>query len=285
MSPQCPHPTPPHLPRHTCDVHEYENSFLLEEFAGHFFLAQLVQHAIIHSTHQQAATQEEDVACTTSTVLQGAPLLATGVVVNPNEGNLTCAMGVELERHVLRSHGWRYTVERSTQGHAKPGFVAFQPGAELDLCFTPESRTGRNYWQVCMPYSQITPRNQITPRSTRLFDAASMCLQFAYLTSWARQWGVMEGSCHGGCTCATRVWDSHLRGVSSQPMLSKLIVRQSTPFPSDGSCPCVIRLTSLNRTRSGRQGHKFKLTAIFTGFAMAGLGQTALEHADRHGVV
>jgi hypothetical protein len=105
--------------------------------------------------------------------------------------------------------------------------------------------------------------------------------QFAYLTSWEHM-GVMEGSCHGGCTCTNRWWDAHHRGVASQPLLSKLIVRQRR-VPLDGSCPCVIRLTILNRTRSA--GHKFKLTAIFTGFAMAALGQTALEHASHHGVV
>jgi hypothetical protein len=116
-------------------------------FRGHFALAQLVQHAV----RQAAVGSAEAVGCPISPALQGVPMFATGMVVSPKDSRLTCAMGIELQRHVLQATGWRYTVERSSQGHAKPGYVAADPGATLDVCFRPESLTGRNYWQVWEP--------------------------------------------------------------------------------------------------------------------------------------
>ena len=166
-----------------------------------------------------------------------------------DETNAVCAVGDELTRHVRSAAGFTYVDERNAANASKPGLVATRAGATLELCFAPPAaavvRGERFEWRL------------------------------AYLQSHAGGMGTARGECVRGCTCRAATWDAHLstRRVS-QPALGTLNVRVVTggrdapraasPFSPPSACSCVVRLTVLDETRSGR--HKFKLVALMSGF-------------------
>ena len=48
-----------------------------------------------------------------------------------------CAFGDELQPLVRSAQGWHFVEEPAGGGHTKPGFVSFDTGARLDVCFSP----------------------------------------------------------------------------------------------------------------------------------------------------
>lgn len=163
-----------------------------------------------------------------------------------DETNAVCAVGGELSHHVRSTAGFKFVTERSAANASKPGLVATQAGAVLELCFAPPAaavaRGERFQWRL------------------------------AYLQSHAGGMGTARGECVRGCTCRPATWDAHLstRKVS-QPVLGTLNVHVTgghaaprAASPLSPPCSCVVRLTVLNETRSGR--HKFKLVALLSGF-------------------
>lgn len=195
--------------------------------AGNLVLAQLIAHALAEAANNPTP----EAACpSTSSAALGTAADTAGAAV--------CAFGDDLKAHVKESHGWRYTTEYSKQGHAKPGYVAETPGAQIELCFAPKEKATRANWQ------------------------------FAFLRSYAGM-GKARGECFGSCSCAPRVWNAHIKQLVSQPHVSKLKVQldgASKSGKAASKCACTIRLTVLNETYSS--GHKFKLVALFSGFYM-----------------
>lgn len=146
----------------------------------------------------------------------------------------TCAFGEEMQRLVLKTVGWKYTIEHSRQGHAKPGYVATAPGATLDVCH-PDG-------------------------------PAATVWQFAFLKSYEGM-GQVRGECvkESGCSCKPRTWDGHTPRRVSQSTMSKLkSIVHHRRLHSGSGCQCVVRLTVLSDTSSA--GHKFKVDALFGSF-------------------
>ena len=165
-----------------------------------------------------------------------------------------CAFGEELHRWVLSSSGFAYVVERSPLGQPKPGLVARRPLATLELCYRGGDAA-----------SHALPRY-----------GSQLWWQFGFLRSYVGM-GIARGECVSGCTCSPREWDAHHSKNVSQTDVSKLFVHHfhegsarrgggGGSGSGSGGCPCVIRLSVLNRTSSG--GHKFKVVALFNGFRM-----------------
>lgn len=180
-----------------------------------------------------------------------------------------CALGEELHRHVIATSGWAYAVERSVYGYQpKPGYVANEPGATIDLCYRPPNTD---------------------ERMARWF-------QLGFLRSWIGM-GRARAECLRGCACDSRTFDGHdararisevvvskLRGIRMLPMEGRGGMSASRGSGSSGGgdsgggggrggmnessspCPCVVRLSVLNST--GSSAHKFKLVALFTGMRL-----------------
>ena len=153
-----------------------------------------------------------------------------------NNNNRVCAMEADMHPFVRRSQGWNYVTEFSSLQQPKPGYIATEPGAELELCF------------------RVPPTD-----STGHFE-----LWLAYLESYKRM-GVATAACVLGCACQTLRLDAHIDARVSQPKLARLIVKATVQLePASDACPCVVRLTNTASTRSGQ--HKFKLVALLSGF-------------------
>ena len=142
-----------------------------------------------------------------------------------------CALGEEMKRHILHADGWNYTVDYSSQGQPKPGYVARRPGSTMLVCHNRG-------------------------------DSSTPWWQFGYLRSW-KPMGRIRGECVHGCSCRSRVWDAHSEKTkSSQTVVSKLIIKQLSSNRT--RCSCTIQLTLL--AESSSMGHNFKVTALFSGF-------------------
>ena len=195
---------------------------------------------------------------------------------------------------MLRASGWRYTVERNSQGLPKPGYVAEQPGATLDLCHRPELR-----------------RNGGGGGDIAMQRVVHVAWSLGYLMSYEGM-GRARGSCvvGGACTCGARVFDAHWKRLTSQPHISRLQLKYKFVRGSGGAawvpaaslavgggegggegggggaaarCPCVIRLEVLNETSSA--GHKWKLVALMSGFYTGTIVGDAVEWAARYGIM
>ena len=189
---------------------------------GHRMLAQLLTSAIA-----VAPPPEAPAACP-AVVHQRQQRFGGHRSGSPEES--ICAIGEEMKRHVLFNDGWNYTVDYSSQGQPKPGYVANRPGATLHVCHH-NGRSPTPWWQ------------------------------FGYLRSW-KPMGKIKGECVQGCSCKSRVWDAHAdRTKSSQTVVSKLIISR---LAANQNCSCTIRLTLLEGSSSA--GRTFKLTAFFSGF-------------------
>lgn len=210
---------------------------------GSRLLASLVVSALIS---RSAGAAGAEAACAS------APSRSTRYSSTPFDAPTgVCAFGDSLRAWVRNTSGFSYTIEYSSLGQPKPGFIAVAPAAAIDICYdgSPEvpinvslgMRGVRSWWQL------------------------------GFLRSYQGM-GMAVGECIAGCTCAPRIWDAHQQRRVSQTDVSKLYVRHHINYTSgshhhqraEGSCPCVIRLSVLNRTSSG--GHKFKLVALFNGF-------------------
>ena len=193
-----------------------------------------------------------------------------------------CALGDELKQHVVRSAGWSYVVERNSQGLAKPGYIARQPGATLDLCHRPNLPSGANKsrYQLQIQWS------------------------LGYLMSYEHM-GKMKGECpqhESSCSCGTRIFNGHWRTPVSQPHISrlKLSIRYARRSPggplvplralrapddaaAKAECPCIIRFSLMNATDSGE--HKFKLVSLMSGFYTGTIVGDAVSFASRYNIM
>ena len=82
----------------------------------------------------------------------------------------------------------------------------------------------------------------------------------------------MRASCHAGCACKARAFDAHNARGSSVTAIGKLQVKFTEPQAGAAAsafgarrCPCTVRLTLLNASSGAGGGHKFKVTAVFSG--------------------
>ena len=198
---------------------------------GHAMLASLAADDILKGAVMGTGTGA-GVASSRCATARRAPSLRDGAF--ERETHAVCAFNDELTRHVQSSDGWRYVDERSAANASKPGLVATEPGAALEVCFSPPAaavaRGERFEWQL------------------------------AYLQSHAGGMGTARGGCVRGCECAAVEWDGHLASSRkiSQPALGKLLVhvtKRRAHAPDDhrasDACPCVVLLSVTNRTRSG----------------------------------
>ncbi len=250
--------------------------FLIEDYShptreGHALIAELIEREI-SSALLPISADDEAAALRTS---RQTDLCGSGGGGSEGGGGSSagvCAFGERLHPLVLRSRGWSYVVEHSRRRQPKPGYVAREPGATLDVCFRP-------------PPSAGGPRSPVG-------TGESAPWRFAHLTSYT-QMGKASAECVDGCTCTPAVFNGHLPGLVSQPAIAELWARPWSALRqrraaaraargqgagSASSCPCVIRLTTLNETESG--GHKFKLIAVFAGFELGGYAETALQHSE-----
>lgn len=120
---------------------------------------------------------------------------------------MVCALGQELREHVLRASAWTYTVEHNKEGLPKPGYVAIEPGATLDLCHRPEIEL---------------PRHASTEGS--LHQTINVTWSFGYLMSHEHM-GQVRSEClsrESSCSCGQHIFDAHWKLPVSQPRLSRL---------------------------------------------------------------
>ena len=258
---------------------------------GHWTLASAVYYAI---RRQQLSTAPSPLAngiCTPPVpgVLESSNLFApTTLLAGASAARLVCAHGDDLKQYVLRSSGWKYTVERNSQGLPKPGYVSDTPGSTLDLCHRPELR-----------------RDQTSGSQSNLNVHVAWSL--GYLMSYEHM-GKMRGEClrsEGSCTCGTREFNGHWRLPISQPHISRLKLqiryarlKPASPFVPErflrqsgtaeeasaaSACPCVIRLTLLNRSDSGE--HKMKLVSLMSGFYTGTIVSDAVGWAARYDIM
>lgn len=151
-----------------------------------------------------------------------------------------CAFGDELQPLVRSAQGWHFVEEPAGGGHTKPGFVSFDTGARLDVCFSP-------------------PRSAVHRGET--FE-----WQLAYLQSYDSRMGSARGQCVDGCACRDATWHGRIARRVSQPAMGKLTnIRVSKEGGGNGSCPCVIRITSIGG-EAPQAAAKFKIVAVMSGF-------------------
>lgn len=221
---------------------------------GNLALARAVARAVAERVRSAEAALPRLAAgahATGSSCSPGPPRAGRG-----GRSHAVCAVGPDMQALLAARRGWEYVVEVSRRGQPKPGYVSVAPGSTLDLCARPPS---------------VPPARP--PGAGRGGLAAPSAWQFGYLRSYSGM-GVARGTCAGACTCAPRDFDAHQPAErSSVTVVSKLMVSfraaageavgpAATAEPA--SCSCTVRLTVLNRTRSG--GHRFKVTAVFSGF-------------------
>ena len=253
---------------------------------GHWQLATALDFAIgRHGPSSQLAAASSKPVCAAAPVgaLERSNLFAPRVPVP--SGSMVCALGDDLKQYVLRSSGWRYTLERNSQGLPRPGYVAEQPGATLDLCYRPTLR-----------------REQLSSKQSVVH---SIAWSLGYLMSYERM-GQMRGEClrsESSCTCGARVFNGHWRLPISQPHISRLklavrYARRNATGPllpemametmgndrmAIAACPCIIRLTLLNTTDS--KAHKMKLVSLMSGFYTGTIVSDAVGWASRYGIM
>ena len=193
--------------------------------AGHELASELLTRAIVAAARLPLNSTEQR-----TERMQSQPVVAAAPT--------TCAFGDDLRPLILRSGGWEHTLDVSKRGQPKPGLVATQPGATLDLC-----------------YEHATP-----VRST---------WSLAFLTA-PRRLGKVRGTCLHGCRCPAKIWDAHLPMFpNSEPRMDQLAItaeKGERKGKGKAACPCTVRLTVLNETSSGT--HKFKLLAVLSGMEL-----------------
>ena len=247
--------------------------------AGHWYLATALEAAITRVAASALCEHPKPDELESRNVFMPRTIGPGGSVTR-----LVCATGDELKQFVLRSSGWRYTVERNSQGLPKPGYIAETPGATMDLCHRPELRLEQQ------------------ERTHRVLNV-QVAWSLGYLMSYEHM-GQMRGEClrsEGSCSCGTRIFNAHWRLPISQPHVSrlKLQIRYARrtpgeplvplhtlrdPASNDGTaaatCPCVIRFTLLNQTDS--REHKFKLVSLMNGFYTGTIVSDAVGWAARY---
>ena len=255
--------------------------------AGHWHLATALDFALRQHEPPQSAGVSSSAAASCSVLpspgsLERANLFAPRTA--DSTGSMVCALGTGLQRHVLNASGWSYTVEHNSQGLDKPGFIADQPGATLDLCHRPKMRAEMN-----------TSRGGYADSRRNVRVAWSL----GYLMSYEHM-GKMRGEClssQSSCTCGEREFNGHWRLPISQPHISRLqlsirYARRGGDGPllpaaqlrdSNADCPCIIRLTVVNSTDSG--GYKMKLTSLMSGFYTGTIVSDAVGWAARYGIM
>ena len=132
--------------------------------------------------------------------------------------------------NVSSQHGWAY-VEKENE-KLKPGLVAFDPGASVEVSYLLES--------------------------AGIASADSFAL-VEYLTSYEHM-GQASVSCTAGCSCITELIDAH-----SSKQRTSIIATHRVPITESaaGGPWCVLRVVVLDGTSSGE--HKFKLTGLLVG--------------------
>ena len=207
--------------------------------AGHELASELLTRAVVAAAHLPFNSTEQRIER-----MQPQPVVAAAPV--------TCAFGDDLRPLILRSGGWEHTVDVSKRGQPKPGLVATQPGATLDLC-----------------YEHATP-----VKST---------WSLAFLTA-PRGLGKVRGICLHGCHCPATTWDAHLPMYpNSEPRMDQLAITAGKgggkgKGKGKAVCPCTVRLTVLNETKSG--AYKFKLLAVLSGMKLNFMDMV-LSRADK----
>ena len=268
----------------TSTIGRYHYDAVHPNGAGHWELALALEHAIV----RRAGTARIPSALQTSFC---EPRLAGSLeranVFAPRQrpaGSMVCALGEDLQHYIVRASGWKFTVERNAQGLPKPGYIAVEPGATLDLCYRPDRK-----------------------RSNKgMSNNVAVAWSLGYLMSYEHM-GRARGECLGrgegsSCTCGSRVFDAHWRLPVSQPHISRLkllihYARHDTsgslvpeaargmpdPVAAAAACPCTIRLTLLNETSSDAK--KFKLVSLMSGFYTGTIVSDAVGWAARYGVM
>ena len=261
--------------------------------AGHWQLATALDFAI--QQHEPRPSAAAALAASAQCTAPPAPgLLERANLFAPrtteDAGSMVCALGDTLKQYVIRASGWRYTVEHNSQGLEKPGYIAEQPGATLDLCHRPQMRPET---ELLLPNASTL---DLEPRRT-----IRVAWSLGYLMSYEHM-GKMRGEClrsQSSCSCGTREFNGHWRLPISQPHVSRLqlqirYARRDPRGPlvpmaqlrgkgGDDGCPCIIRLTNLNSTDSG--GYKMKLTSLMSGFYTGTIVSDAVGWAARYGIM
>ena len=249
--------------------------------SGHWQLAVALEYALLGPLAGERVSMPHKGACQPPRVgaLERFNIFAPR---RPSTGSMVCALGEDLKRYVLRASGWHYKVEYNAQGLPKPGYIAEQPGATLDLCHRPDLKR--------------TAAGQPSYRAT-------VAWSLGYLMSYEHM-GQMRGECvssESSCTCGARVFNAHWRLPVSQPHISRLKLQiryaqrgpsgplvpeaalASDPATAAAACPCKIRLTLLNA--SDTDAHKFKLVSLMSGFYTGTIVSDAVGWASRYGIM
>ena len=183
--------------------------------AGHWQLAIALDFAIQQQTWPALLAQQHEPACAPLSpgALEAGHVFESRERYQPRRKEMVCALGEDLQRHVLRAVGWRYATEYNAQGLPKPGYVAERPGAHLDLCYRPRLQSG----------------GPGPDRRAKVQSAWSL----GYLMSYEHM-GMMRGEClrsEGSCSCGARIFNAHWRLPVSQPHISRLKLQIRVPPP------------------------------------------------------